>query len=131
MNLSTTLSQYFNIQKSIHDYFGYKEDWRAIPLDDQRSQHWMLLEQPNGQGKVVWSPKTFTERSLTSGTDICSGAIYTQRHLKKWVYRTTDYVMISVDTHCDGNKFLMVFDAQNECTDVSLKKIYYDAWGNL
>lgn len=33
------LAQYFQIQQQIFDYFGYAENWRVIPLDDQTGIH--------------------------------------------------------------------------------------------
>ena len=39
--------------------------------------------------------------------DYYCNSIYTQRFLSKWVYRGGDLTMISVDTHTDGNKFLI------------------------
>jgi hypothetical protein len=32
--------------------------------------------------------------------------------------------MVSADTQTDGNKFLMVFDADKECTDEALRSQY-------
>lgn len=31
------LNEYFKLQKEIYDYFGYKEDWVVIPIDDASS----------------------------------------------------------------------------------------------
>ena len=43
-----------------------------------------------------------------------SASIYTQRFLRKWVYRGKDFTLVCMDTHTDGNKFLGVFDNSKE-----------------
>lgn len=30
------LTEYFELQKKVHEHFGYVEDWVSIPLDDGR-----------------------------------------------------------------------------------------------
>ena len=42
------LKEYFELQKQIFDYFGYVEDWKVIPLDDQTDQYWILNEKEHG-----------------------------------------------------------------------------------
>lgn len=104
------LDDYLALQQQIYDYFGYREEWRAIPIDDCREYFWRL--DGDGPGEVHFAE---TEQDLASQ----SGAyyvneIYTQRFLPKWVYRAADYTLICVDTHTDGNKFLQVFDNAKE-----------------
>lgn len=106
------LDQYLELQKQIFEYFGYVEDWRAIPIDDAREYFWHLTGE--GSGDEVKFAKE--EENLFDGTDTdgYSNEIYTQRFLPKWVYRGKDYTMICVDTHTDGNKFLQIFDNTKE-----------------
>ena len=95
------LRAYFNLQKAIHEYFGYQENWVAIPLDNSAIEcEWSLHQDEDGRGVVKY---------INNG-ELYSGEIYTQRFLEKWVYETPHYTMVCVDTHTDGNKFLMVFD---------------------
>ena len=97
------LDQYLEIQKQIHDYFGYVEDWVVIPLDDAREYFWQC------NGDIVRFANTLEE--LKSQTGNCyENIIYRQRFLPKWIYEADDFTMICVDTQTDGNKFLMVFD---------------------
>lgn len=98
------LDKYFEIQKQIYNYFGYKEDWRIIPLENSTEMFWILDED---SGFVRFAE---TEDKLFSNGDYYKNAIYTQRFLPRWVYPAKDYTMICVDTHTDGNKFLQVFD---------------------
>ena len=108
------LNKYFELQKEIYDYFGYKEDWVVIPIEDAREYYWVLNQDKNGSGEVRFAD---TKEDLTSDDgdgNTYSNTIYTQRFLKKWVYRGKDYTMICVDTHTDGNKFLQIFDNKKE-----------------
>lgn len=102
MNL---LDDYNEKRQAVFDYFGYKEDWVVIPLDDATECFWRL--EGEGPGTVHYAD---SEAELE---DECGNyyrsAIYTQRFLPKWVYRGADYTMVAVDTHMDGNKFLMIF----------------------
>jgi len=102
------LDDYFKLQKEIYNYFGYKEDWVIIPLDDQTDCFWTLNE---GEGYVRFAE---TKEKLNSNGNYYENEIYTQRFLPKWVYRGKDFTMICVDTHTDGNKFLQVFDNKKE-----------------
>lgn len=113
------LKQYFDIQQQVFDYFGYKEDWVAIPLSDETRMSWFIEEDGNGGGQVFYHEK-FTLDDATGGA-FYGGSIYTQRFLPKWVYRGKDYTMVSVDTHTDGNKFLMVFDNAKEVKDEKIR----------
>lgn len=108
------LNKYFNIQKEIFDYFGYKEDWKVIPLSNDTNYYWSLLDH-----SVRFCEAKNIEQAITILADEQDGyyyehQIYTQRFLPKWVYRTDDYTMISVDTYTDDNKFLSIFDNKKE-----------------
>jgi hypothetical protein len=106
------LDKYIKLQEQIHEYFGYVEDWVAIPLDDQRNMFWYLDLEENGSGEVTFAT---TEEDLQDEEgNIYRNTIYTQRFLPKWVYRGEEYTMIVVDTHTDGNKFLQIFTNANE-----------------
>lgn len=105
------LDKYFELQKQVHDYFGYKEDWVVIPLDDATEYYWQL-DGNEKQGTVCFAE---TEEELTEKDgQYYENEIYTQRFLPEWVYRGDDFTMICVDTHVDGNKFLQVFDNSKE-----------------
>lgn len=123
------LDDYFDLQEQIHDHFGYKEDWSVIQLDDQTGKYWFLNNNCDAMAsQVCYSEEPFTEESIEEGKVICTGMIYTQRHLPKWVYRAAEQTMICVDTQCDGNKFLMVFDNDKEVKDETLIDIFNQCW---
>jgi hypothetical protein len=115
------IDAYFSAKDHVHKLMGYKPDWVEIPMDDCRGVYWML---PDGEehGQIAWCKEPFTEANISDG-NFYSGLIYTQRFLPKYVYRTPTHVMVSVNTQTDGNRFLMIFDADKECTDDKLKKL--------
>jgi hypothetical protein len=117
-SLDDQIGNYFLLKEVVQKAMGYQPDWVEIPMEDARSQYWLLESEE--QGNVVWSPEPLTLTSIEAGKKIYSGTIYTQRFCKKFVYRTPSCVMVAVDTHCDGNKFLMIFSADKECTDEAL-----------
>lgn len=126
---SDPIAAYFKLQEEVFNYFGYVQDWKVIPLDPQLGRHWMICgPEDKGSTAVVYSDKPFTRESIEAGSDIYSGNIYTQRFLPKWVYRGKDYTMVAVDTHCDDNKVLMVFENKLECTDQALKDLHNSCW---
>ena len=129
-SMHTKINTYFDLKKEIHDYFGYKEDWVTIPMDDQRDQYWMLTSEGIG-GQYVHSPIPFTEETMNVGNEIYGGWLYCQRFLKKWVYRGERYTLVCADTKTDGNKFLMIFDNHKECKDDYLKKLYIEKWSKF
>lgn len=102
------LDEYFKVQGEIYDYFGYKEDWVVIPIDNARTYFWWIDD------VEVHFADTKKELFDEDGNYYVN-EIYHQRFLSKWVYRTENFTMICVDTHADGNKFLQVFDNSKEC----------------
>lgn len=104
------LNNYFSLQQKLYNYFGYREDWRVIPIDDARYYFWRL--EGEGPGEVHFAT---TEQDLADQTgNYYVNDIYTQQHLPRWVYRGADYTMVCVDTHMDGNQFLQIFDNAKE-----------------
>jgi hypothetical protein len=126
--LDQLIDDYFKAKTAIHQALGYRPDWVEIPMEDHRADYWMLSGGDGYDGTCVYSDEPFTEASITKGDKIYSGSIYTQRFLPKWVYRTDTHAMVAVDTHTDGNKFLMLFDASKECTDEKMRRLYEEKW---
>lgn len=121
------IDRYFTAKDDIHKGFDYESNWVEIPLSDEREYYWMLIGGEGHHAICVWSDVPFTRKSIEAGAHY-SGPVYTQRFLPKWVYRTPKYVLVSVNTQTDGNKFLMIFRADRECTDENMKDIYTKNW---
>ena len=102
------ITDYFKLRQDVFDYFGYVEDWVALPLEDSTQYVWKLTEDE------VYFADTKEKLDDENAGDYYSNDIYTQRFLPKWVYRADDYTMVVVDTHTDGNKFLQIFDNTKE-----------------
>ena len=106
------LDEYFKLEKQVHDYFGYAEDWVAIPLDDCRKMYWHLTGEDHGHSvKYAREKEHVFDGTMDDGY---SDEIYTQRFLPKWVCRGKDYTMVCCNPGVDGNKFLRVFDNSRE-----------------
>lgn len=102
------LDNYKKAEQELFDYFGYVENWVAIPVEDSREYWWELDQDENGSGEVRFAETEELLADKDAGEYYCE-EIYTQRFLPKWVYKGTDYTMICVDTCVDGNKFLRIF----------------------
>lgn len=119
---------YFGAKKRVHEYFGYVPGWKEIPMEDGRRYHWMLIGNEIDE-KLVYSGVPFVAEDLgPKGGNFFSASIYKQCFLTKYVYRNQLHTMISIDTHVDGNKFLMILTNSLECTDEDLKNIYKENW---
>jgi len=55
------LDEYLKLEKEIHAYFGYVEDWRIIPIDDAREYYWKL--DGEGPGTVTFAETKYTLNS--------------------------------------------------------------------
>jgi hypothetical protein len=110
------LNDYNAKRKELFDYFGYVEDWVAIPVDDATMYYWFINGGEGHYGEVRFA-ETAQDLDDEDAGNYYSNEIYTQRHLPKWVYRGAEYTMIVVDTHTDGNKFLQIFDNLKEITE--------------
>lgn len=123
------IDDYFNAKQKVHEYFNYTTDWKEIPMEDGRKYYWMLVGSEES-GTLVYSQVPIIEEDLgSSGGNFYTAVIYAQRFLKKYVYKTDEHTMMSIDTRTDGNKFLIILDNKLECKDDSLKKVYKKYWG--
>lgn len=120
------LDEYLKLQKEIYEYFGYKEDWVVIPIEDRRSSYWQLRQETSGKGVVLFSDEPLTNELVETGHHY-ENEIYTQRFLPKWVYRGKDFTMICVDTRTDGNKFLAIYDNSKEQSNITAE---FNVWGD-
>lgn len=113
------LDKYADIKRQICEYFGYTEDYVVIPIEDRREYFWNITGE--GYGDVV---KYHENRDVLFTDNRYEDSIYTQRFLKKWVYRGNEFTMICVDTHVDGNKLLAIFDNSKEVKEQRPEKTF-------
>ena len=101
------LDTYLKTRQQILDYFGYVEDWGVFPIEDGREYYWYL--ESTGLGTVHFAS---SEQDLREQT----GAYYVHElcYPLQSVFRRPDFTMILVDTHTDGNLYLVIFDNANE-----------------
>lgn len=104
------LDKYLSSKAEVFAYFGYVEDWVAIPLEDARKYYWRL---PSGDAGEVAHADTEGELVNEEGNYYVD-EIYTQRFLPKWVYRGAEFTLVCCNPGVDGNKFLRVFDNAKE-----------------
>lgn len=125
-NKDKAIDKYFSLFDDICKWFGYVEDWKVIALDDRRNRYWTLKGDGSKHSDEVWfCNDRHTQEILASNGFDCDDErcktkniyqfnIYTQRFLPKYIYRTEEHTMICVDTGCDGNKYLSIFDNEKE-----------------
>jgi len=111
------LDEYNKLESELHKYFGYQEDWVIIPMADSTDYYWYLDQDSNGSGEVRFAETLPDLADEEAGEYYCE-PIYTQRFLKKWVYKGEDFTMISCDTQTDGNKLLRIFDNSKKVNEI-------------
>lgn len=123
LKMDEVLNHYWYLEKKIHDYFGYEESWRVIPMNDRRDVFWCL--DGEGPGRIGFADTEEELRSTIEKTGIAyfQDDIYTQRFLSKWVFRGADYTMIACNPGSDGNKLLRVFDNAKEIKGYKLRAV--------
>lgn len=77
--------------EKVEEYFGFEQEWRVYPIDDRTDD--------------VWSTDGHWVRSNYEDEDYAEDVVINGK-----IYVKEDYTAILVDTQCDGNKFLAVFD---------------------
>jgi len=115
MNTDEAINTYFELANQIHEAFGYQEDWVTIPMRDVREYYWHIVgTDDSGSVRMAETKEAVLD---TDAGEYYEDEIYTQRFLPKYVYRTDELTMISVDTHQDGNKYLMILENAKEITE--------------
>jgi len=143
------IKEFFKLQDKLHEYFGYKEDWCIFPMQDYTKYWWSIPDDKcekeyetlsDGQ-KVCLSYENnffftddkephlklieFNWKCFEAGVaDKCYNyEIYSQRFLNSVIFRGEEYTMILVDTHTDGNRYLMIVDNKKRLDKKIIRKI--------
>lgn len=101
------LDDYFAAEKKVHEYFGYEGHWHTYPLDDKRDCFWCI----NGN-EVLFDDDEECFKDPDLGPQYSDVIISNDE--KRLIYCKGKYTMMVVDTQCDGNKFLAIFDNSKE-----------------
>ena len=104
------LNKFFALEQEIFKAFGYEPNWRIFPMVDNRDCFWRL----NSSRREVIYANSVEDLNDEEKGNYYQATVYTQRHLKTWAYRTEKFTMILMDTHCDLNVYLGVFDNSKE-----------------
>ena len=109
------LKDYFKLEKEIKNYFGYVEQWKAIPLSDETDMYWFIAN-----NQCVYSDEPISLEKMLEVGPHYSFVLYG----KQSIYRKDDYTMLVVDTNTDFNIFLMIFDNEKECKDPKIIEVF-------
>lgn len=112
-NIKDVADKYFELQENLFEHCGYHEQWRIFPMVDERESIWQVQGGEGSGGEIHWGDSEEQLLDKEEG-DFYSGEIYTQRHHNKWVFRGEKYTLALVDTHCDGNIYLLILDNEKE-----------------
>ncbi len=123
--MSDIIKAYQDAEQTIFDHVGYVEDWRRLPLEISTGRYWAVDDNEDSWCRSAKS-KDDLEKWLKTDDfgdmEVYEDEIYTQRHLRRWVYRGPEFTMVCVDTHCDGNQFLRIFRNDMEVKVPSAKR---------
>jgi hypothetical protein len=99
--------------QNVFKHISYEEGWRVLPLDDQRDMFWNVGRHDATADKVKFCP---TKEKLLEWLkhEDDSGDCYANEILRSGIHRGAEITGIEVDTHTDGNKFLMLLRNENE-----------------
>lgn len=108
-DIESLLENYFDTKKAIFEYFNYEEDWQAFPIDDCTGHYWM-----RENNTLIYSDEKFLID--IEDQDIEDQDIEDQKFVNAIIsiHPGKDYTMILLDTQCDGNIFLSIFDNKKE-----------------
>jgi len=101
--LDKLIDDYFATRTKLEEAFKYHGVWRVLPFCDARSYYWRI----DGEN-VVYADSLM---ELESGVGNCySGGLY------RGILNpgTEQFTLVGVDTMCDGDILLMIFDNAKE-----------------
>lgn len=120
-SIDAIVDSFFEARELIFEHVGYKEDWRVLPIVDNRDDFWAVDDQErewvkfsSSREALVYWLEGHEDEYGPYGDDLYENSIYMQRHLSKWIYRGKELTLIVVDTHTDGNQYLQLFCNDDE-----------------
>ena len=101
------LTKHEQIYDEVFTYFGYKGNWRELLIADKTDVFWYISENAE-EVRYSYQPLIPEDRHNTDYS------AYIMQNLCYNICRGNDYTMIAIDTECDGNCFLAIFDNTKE-----------------
>lgn len=98
-NINGIASQLFNSEDVLKSAFGYSDDWRIFMVRDCRNYFWFVDD----------SGLKFHETDVSGEYDFSANLIKHQSS-KKSIWEKDGMYLILMDTRCDGNIYLGLFD---------------------
>ncbi len=116
--INDTVDTYNTALEAIFDHVGYVQDWKIIPLQDDREVYWKLVDNelkfsPNREALEYWLAEHDDEYG-PYGDCLYSNIVYRQRFLPKSVYRGQELTIVCADTQTDDNKILQLLNNLKE-----------------
>lgn len=112
MNIKNLLNRYQEIEQQIYNYFGYKEDWSKFCIDDCTEYFWYF-----GKCEDVFycnaRNKEEAKKIILIGIES-----YSCRIINNHIYKKNDLTLMLLNTECDGNIFLSIFDNSKEIKNI-------------
>lgn len=105
------VDQYFSLEEKLQDHFGYEPSWSVYPFADYRDYFWYV------DGKIIRHSEN--KDSLINDDE---NNLYDCETLGNDAYVAGTYVLIPVDTRCDGNCFLAIFDMTKQLQKKDIRK---------
>jgi hypothetical protein len=110
-----------NSLDAIMKSFEVPQTWHQIYPDDMTNVFWFI----DGDS-IVWFDTLLTKEVIDS-EKYYQAVMHDNWEYKKLPsppWRRFGLAMIPVDTHTDGNKYLMIFDEDKECKDQEVIELF-------
>ena len=88
-------------EQAIHEYFGYKEEWRIYPIANYLHYFWII-----DGGNLLFSEVRFDIKTKRGYFD--------HWIVRNKIFRKEDYTAAIVDTQTDMNIFFVILDNSKE-----------------
>ncbi len=113
LTVDDMVERHFASREAILGHVGYTENWRVLPLDDNRDEFWALAGQhvkfsPQRDAILYWLSE-FDDEYGPYGDVLYEDIVHTMG-----VFRGDELTLVAVDTQTDGNHFLRIFRNTNE-----------------
>ena len=114
MDIELALDTLSITEAFIKRYFNWTELWAHYPIDAMLDEKWFIVGDEFNGGQLTYFEPVCEIADLDDLDDECIEDSRYTAVIKSPVARKGDYVMVAIDTECDGNRYLAVLRADNE-----------------